>query len=91
MACNVVNRNEAKNVLGSFPTTKVAPNRTVFGNAEELINVCGSENFIVVFEVNMNTDAGAECNDTDVFQFIPPPVHRLSQRVFFCNTSFKNR
>lgn len=50
----------------------------VFGNAEQVINVCGSDNFTVIFEVVANTDAGAECNDTDVFQFVPPPVRRLS-------------
>ena len=80
-----------KTFLAHSVRQKWHPIEQYLANAEEVINVCGSEKFTVVFEVNMNTDAGAECNDTDVFQFIPPPARRLSQRVFFCNTSFKNR
>jgi hypothetical protein len=69
-----VNINEPVSILGSFPITEVAPNEEVFGTVEQDINICGNGDFTVTFEVVAITDAGSECSDTDVFQFIPPSV-----------------
>jgi hypothetical protein len=69
-----VNANEPVSILDSFSTTALAPNETTFGTVEQNINICGSDNFTVTFDVIGTTNDGFECSDTDVFQFIPPPI-----------------
>jgi hypothetical protein len=70
-----VNQNEAVSILDRFPVPpEVLPGQVIFGTAEEVINVCGTEDFTVTLLVNASTAIGGVCSDTDEFQFIPPPV-----------------
>jgi hypothetical protein len=70
-----VNENAAVSILDRFPQPPVVePGRTIFGTAQEVINICGTEDFTVTLLVNASTAIGGVCSDTDEFQFIPPPV-----------------